>query len=551
MLYNTGGVTQTFGSLHNYCVKEKTRIEDECHATGDDPTRLILDKCDVVSVEPWTKRFGLSVVTKMRNLEKRAPEVMRKSVVVVDTLADSPEQVVEKVTGCFAGGGKGLPELGLGSAAEDVVLNAWQTHMTFVKNGRIFRRWGDIFHYLSLFMTVLSSTIAILVTTEEMVGGWKEDTGFDFMETFQLTLLIIPVASSVLAAVISKKRLIQKWAAMSAASAQIVREIYCFRTDVMEYDPFSKSAASGGGGEEAEEEEASAAEATPFNGREIFVRRYQEINKFALDQVGDDSLKRHANAFLDLNQELHKDIFKQRLRKYVPKEVLGGFQRVEGAPEMAGALGKWFKRCIFGKPKYADAQIHPDPNEKKPDPKDEPSASDMEAGELPPPPKETGEAKAITSIEPDDFVSPCTIETYIEYRSKQLLNLCEAACPGLSKRLSDLEILVIFAGATGTIISALGYPRWVALTVAIATVIMNVMQHEMLQQRLSSTNSAIRELRNIKVHMDSLSIVSKRTQEMKTLCVNTVETAILETTTTWTGISARPTAVAEGGGGES
>jgi hypothetical protein len=80
---------------------------------------------------------------------------------------------------------------------------------------------------------------------------------------------------------------------------------------------------------------------------------------------------------------------------------------------------------------------------------------------------------------------------------------------------------------------------------------MNVMQHEMLQQRLSSTNSAIRELRNIKVHMDSLSIVSKRTQEMKTLCVNTVETAILETTTTWTGISARPTAVAEGGGGES
>jgi hypothetical protein len=80
MLYNTGGVTQTFGSLHSYCVSGKTLIEDECHATGDDPTRLILDKCDVVSVEPWTKRFGLSAVMKMQNLEKRAPETMRKAV---------------------------------------------------------------------------------------------------------------------------------------------------------------------------------------------------------------------------------------------------------------------------------------------------------------------------------------------------------------------------------------------------------------------------------------------------------------------------------------
>jgi hypothetical protein len=348
---------------------------------------------------------------------------------------------------------------------------------------------------------------------------------------------------------------------MLSASAQIVREIYCFRTDVCEYDP--RAAASSGGdgaGEEAEAEaEAGGADPTPFNAREVFVRRYQEINKFALDQVGDDSLRRHANSFLDLNQQSHKDVFKQRLRKYVPKEVLNGFQKVEGAPEMASALSKWFTRCLCGKPKYGNGAIRPDPNSnegksaKKEPPK--PAAheipDELEAGELPPPPPPAEEEKKLATIEPDDFVSPCTIETYIEYRSKQLLNLCEAACPGLAKRLGNLEMLIIFAGAAGTLISALGYPRWVALTVSAASVLMNVMQHEMLQQRLSSCNSAIRELRNMKVHMDSLSIVSKRTQEMKTLCVNTVETAVLETTTSWTGISARPSAqVAEGGGSE-
>jgi hypothetical protein len=557
MLYNTGGVTQTFGSLHNYCVSGKTMIEDEVHATGNDPTRIILDKVDIVSVEPWTKRFGISAVMKMQNLEKRAPETMRKAVAVVDAMKESPEQVVEKVTGCFAGGSQGLPELGLGSAEEDVVLNAWQSHMQFTKNARIFRRWGDIFHYFSLFLTVLSSTVAVLVTTEDMVGRWTKETGFPFMEQFNMVLLVIPIVSSVVAATISKKRLLQKWAGLLAAAGQIVREIYCFRMDVNEYDPRAASSAGGEGGEEEEEADA-AAEPIPFNPRDIFVRRYQEINKFALDHVvGDDSMVFHANSYLDLNQQSHKDIFKQRLRKYVPSEVLGGFQKTEGAPEMAGAFGKWAKRCICGKPKHAPEKKH-DPTKTGPKKTDHPTTdhtkidpmvpqefSDMEAG------GETDEAKTIGPIEPDDFVSPCTIETYIEYRSKPLLILCETACQPLAKRLEILEMVVIFAGAAGTFISAVGYGRFVALTVSFVSVVMNVMQHEMLQQRLASTNSAIRELRNMKFQMDSLSIVSKRTQEMKTLCVDTVETAILETTTTWTGISARPTAVAEGGGGES
>jgi hypothetical protein len=144
------------------------------------------------------------------------------------------------------------------------------------------------------------------------------------------------------------------------------------------------------------------------------------------------------------------------------------------------------------------------------------------------------------AIEPDDFVSPMVIETYIEYRAKSLLKLCVSNASPLAKRLSDFEMLIIIIGGVGTLLSALDMPRWVAVTVAAVTCLMNITQHEKYQQRLDSTNSALRDLNNSKILMDSLSIVSRRTQEMKTLSVNTVETAILETTTAWTGMSARP-----------
>lgn len=541
MLYNTGGVTQTFGSLHQWCVSKKIMIEDECIRTGSDSTREILDRAEVVSREPWTKKFGVSVVLKMQRLEKRAPEVMRKSVVVVDTLRESPEQVVEKVTGCFASGGKGLPELGLGSAEEDVVLNAWQTHMTFTKNGKRYRAWGDMFFYVSVFLTLVSSNLAVLVTEESYTTSMSDVLTFDVAQICNTLLLLIPIISSIVGAVISKRRLLQKWAAMKAASAQIVAEIYKFRTVVIEYDP---RAAGSGGAEESEEDgaaEGGADAGEVFNSREVFVKRYQEINKFALDAVGDDSLKLQAAAKLDLSNDQQKELFKQQLRKYVPREVLGGHMK-----EVGGLPSPW--SCFPRKKSSAKVAPHPGSTQNAGKKAALKVATDDSLGSIPSEDLEDGaggngmKEDELVDIEPDDFVSPMTIETYIEYRSKQLLKLCEDTCPPLAKKLSDYEMLVILSGATGTLLSALGFTRWVAVTVSFATVLMNIIQHQCLHQRLSSFNTALRELNNTKILMDSLSIVSKRTQEMKTLCVGTVENAMLETTTAWTGVSARPSA---------
>jgi hypothetical protein len=324
-------------------------------------------------------------------------------------------------------------------------------------------------------------------------------------------------------------RCIEKWAHLKTASAQIVSEIYKFRTKVMEYDPSWQDTTVGEEDNEDNQDENATKDNSDFNARAIFAERLQEINKFALDGVGEDFLKLKKSQ-VDVHSDNQKDLFKQQLRLYVPEEVLGGHNPYPSIPHKASQPNqsdKKLKRSQSGKSE-SDAKVHPTSMV---------HPIIISAPKLAEPAIEDDDE---IGIEPDDFVSPMTIETYINYRAKPLRSLCESTSAPLASRLSNLKMLVILIGGCGTLLAAMDQPRWVAVTVAITTIIMNIMQHEMLQQRLTSTNSAIRELQNNKILMDSLSIVSKRTQEMKTLCVSQVETAMIETTTAWTGMTARP-----------
>ena len=52
-----------------------------------------------MSIEPWTKKFGSKTMLAMQRLEKRAPDMVRRAIIVVDVLKEDPETVVEKVLG--------------------------------------------------------------------------------------------------------------------------------------------------------------------------------------------------------------------------------------------------------------------------------------------------------------------------------------------------------------------------------------------------------------------------------------------------------------------
>ena len=77
MLLNTGGVTQSFGSMHHWCVTKKAFLEQR-EKSEQKRCSLIMQKVAVVSTEPWARKFGLAQIMMMQELEKRAPDVMRK-----------------------------------------------------------------------------------------------------------------------------------------------------------------------------------------------------------------------------------------------------------------------------------------------------------------------------------------------------------------------------------------------------------------------------------------------------------------------------------------
>merc|ERR1719487_363548 len=120
-------------------------------------------KQQIVSKEPWTQKIGINEVMMVQELNNRAPELMRKGIVVVDAVQDSPEDIVRSLTGCFASAGDGMPELGLGSAEADVVLSAWKLHMTLSDNAAYMRRWADLLMGVSTLFVIITTLSSVLL----------------------------------------------------------------------------------------------------------------------------------------------------------------------------------------------------------------------------------------------------------------------------------------------------------------------------------------------------------------------------------------------------
>lgn len=145
--------------------------------------------------------------------------------------------------------------------------------------------------------------------------------------------------------------------------------------------------------------------------------------------------------------------------------------------------------------------------------------------------------EGVQYVEPDDFVAPMSIETYVEYRLKYLLRRSQQQTPQLARLLNWFELLGIIFTSIGALLVVLKKNLWVTFSVSLATGFSNIMQHQMLQPRMGSHNSAIQILQAQITFLDSLSIVQRRTLRVKTQCVMVTEMAVLHTITVWTGVS--------------
>lgn len=254
MMYNTGGATQAFGSMQRMLQH------------GPSPSAsIMLAKAEICSTDAWTETFGLPEIMGMKQLKARAPNIFRKTVVSVDLIHDTEDEILETITACFSAVDGGLPELGLGDAEAMVVRSAWKRHLTHYANAKQYRRRSVALNLIYNLLALVTTLFSVLYSVEKIAFA-KADKSYtecmsnynyvhsqepDFdpnapngceppskstQEMFQYATVILPIVTVLVSTILSRFRPSEKWTACCVAAAEIVAEIYMYRTRGGDYD---------------------------------------------------------------------------------------------------------------------------------------------------------------------------------------------------------------------------------------------------------------------------------------------------------------------------
>jgi len=133
--------------------------------------------------------------------------------------------------------------------------------------------------------------------------------------------------------------------------------------------------------------------------------------------------------------------------------------------------------------------------------------------------------KSTKEWDDDYLVGPMTIDTYMVYRMRPLMLRLQTKVDKLSFRLSLIDVLTFIVQASGSVFAYFNFGEWVALTVGIAAILQAFIAFMELRNQVTTMNLALRDLQNLNLFWDSLSIVRRRTPAIKMQVVSTTETA--------------------------
>lgn len=134
---------------------------------------------------------------------------------------------------------------------------------------------------------------------------------------------------------------------------------------------------------------------------------------------------------------------------------------------------------------------------------------------------------ASKEVEDDYLVGPLSVESYVTFRLRPVIDNLERQALKLAKQLQRCEISVYFLQAAGAVLAAVDWTEWTALTVALVAVVTGIIEFTQLRNQLVQTNLSLRDLQNMIVRWDSLSIVMRRRPDMKAMFVTTTEESMI------------------------
>ena len=415
-------------------------------------------------------------------LMQRAPMLFQKTIVVVDLVKDSAEDVLSTVTGAFASSSTGVPELGIGDAETAVVYNAWKRHMVLHANCVELKRWGNLTFITLLILGVATATLSTLYANATDMNFNDEIRGY-----INMFIIILPILAAFVGQVITRQRYAEKWKICDMAASLIVSEIYQFRASTGPYGQSASVAiAEDDGDDKGNGNDASKK-------RILFVKRVQGVFARVMES---DVGKSGALVYGDILREDTSDGVESKFHKKLKRHVEENLIFTRDAPR---------KRDKAIKGKNAKITSMASMIDKK------------------------GKLGQQNAIDKDDFISPLTIETYVEFRAKPITLAYERQTPHISDKLSALEITVFILTSAGAVLAVPGINlgSWVAISVAMSTAVTSYIEYFQLRIERDTRNNSLSDFQNLMTWWESLSIIDKRTKQSKEKALLCIEGGVL------------------------
>ena len=133
----------------------------------------------------------------------------------------------------------------------------------------------------------------------------------------------------------------------------------------------------------------------------------------------------------------------------------------------------------------------------------------------------------------DDGFGSLTPEDYITIRLGDQLSYYQHKTNDLKKELKRWQWLIYIFGGIGTLLAALGWELWIALTTALVAAFMTVLQYKQIENSLIQYNQTATYLANVKLWWTALSDEDKDKSENKIKLVENTEKILGKELTGW------------------
>lgn len=259
-----------------------------------------------------TQFLSLSQVKQLFDLAQARPEIFNDTIRLIDPFLDSAEDVLASLSTCFASCETGVIELGVGTADEDVVYDAWVRHYVISQSVSNLR-------WKSSVLTIASWALTFFTTLVAVVMGYLMQMRFDYgalWNTLTVLSIVLPAAQVLVTASITQFKFDEQYSDLSITAAKLLREIYRYRTRVTPYSTEDLAVETDDDGNEVIVPVAVRSK----RARMLFIKVVSELTtEIFIGGFAQSSLSFGKELFLPYSSANNRD---RDIRAYVQKEVL-------------------------------------------------------------------------------------------------------------------------------------------------------------------------------------------------------------------------------------